>query len=555
MCNPNLADAWTSCKQKIKALQLYLFLDRLLVFILALGQSPMVIGGRMVRPNRISRSHSTPAPVGGWNARDSAAEMPPGDAVQMDNWFPSTTFAALRNGCSDHVTAISDKVETLAAYNSGATSKLFAAAGAKIYDTTTAGAVGAAVVTGQTSARWQKANFSAGGGDYLYLVNGADAPQLYNGTAWQAVTGVSAPVAITGVTTTSLVNICVHQSRLWFVEKNKLKVWYLATLAIGGAATAFDLAPLFRRGGYVVSMGSWTIDSGSGMDDLAVFITSQGEVAVYQGTDPSSASTWSLKGLYYIGEPIGYRCMSQYASDLLIICKDGLQPMSKALASSRVSTKTSMTDKIVRAMNDAIDKYGTVFGWECLLFSGSNMLVMNVPVSNNIQQFVMNTITGSWCRFLGWNSYCYEVFNGNLYYGGDTAVTQAYVGTSDNGANINSEVISSFNDLGFSALKGVKLARPLLAMDTEASISLGINVDYETEDPTGSPTFSGEFAGVWDVSKWDDAIWGGDPQIKKDWQTVFGLGYTVAMHIKTASSTSVIQWFGTDYIFEAASGL
>lgn len=481
--------------------------------------------------------------------------MNPADAIQMDNWFPSTTYATLRSGSLNHVTGIPVSVRTLAAYNSGTTSKLFAAAGTAIYDVTTAGAVGAAVVTGLTSGRWQRANFSAGGGNYLYLVNGVDAPQLYNGATWQSVTGVSAPVAITGVTTSTLINICVHQSRLWFVQKDTMKVWYLATLAIGGAATALDLAPLFRRGGYLVAMGSWTIDSGSGMDDLAVFITSQGEVAVYQGTDPSSASTWSLKGLYYIGEPVGYRCMTQYASDLLIICKDGLQPMSKALASSRVSTKTSMTDKIVQAMNTAIDQYSTVFGWECTVFAGQNMLLLNVPVTNNIQQYVMNTITGAWCRFTGWNSYCYEVFNGKLYFGSDLSVIQASVGTSDNGANINSEVIQAFSNLGYSSLKALKLARPLLAMDSMAGILLGINVDYETDDPTGAPTFSGVSAGVWDVSEWDEVIWGGDPQIKKDWQTVYGLGYTAAMHIKTASSATVIQWFGTDYIFEAASGL
>lgn len=229
--------------------------------------------------------------------------------------------------------------------------------------------------------------------------------------------------------------------------------------------------------------------------------------------------------------------------------------MSKALASSRVSTKTSMTDKIVRAMNDAIDQNGSNFGWECSLFSSANMLVMNVPVTNNIQQYVMNTITGAWCRFTGWTSYCYEVFNNKLYYGGDTAVVQAWVGTSDNGANINSEVIQAFSALGYGALKGFKLARPLLAMDHKPNILLGINVDYDTSSPTGSPTFSGSYAGTWDSSVWDGATWGGAPQIKKDWQTVSGLGYTAAMHIKTASFNSVVQWFGTDYVFEAASGL
>jgi hypothetical protein len=472
----------------------------------------------------------------------------------MDNWFPGTTFAALRKGSSTHVTALPAVTETLAAYNARASSKLFAITNGSIYDVSTAGAAPAASVTGLTNSRFQKANFSAGGGDYLYLVNGVDKPQLYTGAAWVAVDAASVP-PITGVTTTTLINVCVHQSRLWFVKKNTLEIWYLPALAIGGAAAKFDLAPLFRRGGYLVSMGSWTIDSGSGMDDLAVFITSEGEVAVYQGTDPSSATTWSLKGLYYIGEPIGYRCMTQYASDLLIICKDGLQPLSKALASSRVSTKTSLTDKIVNAMNSAIDSYGTNFGWETCVFAGANMVVLNVPVTGGTQQYAMNTITGSWCRFTGWAASCFEVFRGNMYYGGATTIVRAWVGTSDAGANINSEVIQAFSPMGFQALKAFVLARPLLAIDNAIGLLLGINVDYETSAPVGAPVFSSSGTGVWDVSLWDAALWGGDPAISKDWQTVYGLGYTAAMHIKMASKDAVVQWYGTDYVFEVASGL
>ena len=39
---------------------------------------------------------SIPAPLGGWNARDSLANMDPMDAVQMDNFFPTPNDVALR---------------------------------------------------------------------------------------------------------------------------------------------------------------------------------------------------------------------------------------------------------------------------------------------------------------------------------------------------------------------------------------------------------------------------------------------------------------------------
>jgi hypothetical protein len=127
-------------------------------------------------------------------------------------------------------------------------------------------------------------------------VNGLDSPRLYDGATWTAITGVSTP-AITGVTTTTLANVLLFKHRIWFIQKNTLKAWYLPTDSVGGVAQA--LRPKRRRdasGGYLVDMEAWTIDAGYGADDNLAFITSTGEVIVYRGTDPASAATWTRDG-------------------------------------------------------------------------------------------------------------------------------------------------------------------------------------------------------------------------------------------------------------------
>lgn len=48
----------------------------------------------MLRPQRLVKKQnaevqSVPAPVGGWNARDSLANMEITDAVQLENMFPT----------------------------------------------------------------------------------------------------------------------------------------------------------------------------------------------------------------------------------------------------------------------------------------------------------------------------------------------------------------------------------------------------------------------------------------------------------------------------------
>ena len=98
---------------------------------------------------------SVPSPIGGWNARDSIANMDPVDAVQLTNLFPNVNNVVLRGGFSNHVTGISGQVQTLANYSTGTANKLFAWAGTAIYDVTTAGVVGPAETTPVlTNAKW-----------------------------------------------------------------------------------------------------------------------------------------------------------------------------------------------------------------------------------------------------------------------------------------------------------------------------------------------------------------------------------------------------------------
>lgn len=502
------------------------------------------------RGRRISSTATIPAPVAGWNARDAIAVMSEEDAVIMENFFPLTNDVMLRKGFSDHVTGITGTVETLMAYNAGATSKLLAIAGTSVYDVTSAGAVGAATLSGLTNARWQHCNFTTAGGSFLVMCNGTDTIRNWDGATW------TAPV-ITNLTSANAIHVCVHMNRLWFTEKNTLKVWYLPTSSIAGAAAALDFSALATRGGYLMACGSWTIDSGSGMDDHFVAITSEGEVFIYQGSDPSSSTTWSLVGRYYIGSPVGRRCLMKYASDLLVICQDGLVPLSKALMSSRVNTKSSLTDRIQYAMSDAVSLYGANYGWQTTIFSTQNMLLLNVPVSSTeAQQFVMNTITGAWAKFTGWDAACWELLDNEIYFGTSAKVCKAWDTTDDNGNNIDASALQAFSSFGSSNIKWFKEARPIFLTDsTSLAILLGVNVDYDQSDPTWTPTFSAVTTAIWDSSVWDNAAWGGNLSIKRDWQTVGNTGYAAGLHIKIASQNTNLRWQATTYLYESGAGL
>lgn len=511
---------------------------------------------------RKSSSRSITAPVGGWNARDSIAAMNVADAVIMDNFFPRTTDVMVRKGYTDWATGLSVDVEALAAYNAAdGTAELFAAADDGIYDVSSDGAIGVAVVSGLNSARWQKANVSTTGGKFLYLVNGVDDPLLYNGTAWTAINALSTP-AITGVTTNTLVDVCLHQRRVWFVEVDSLSAWYLPVDSVAGAATVFDLSALFRRGGYLLTMGTWTIDAGYGMDDHLVFLTSEGEIAVYKGYDPSSVNTWALVGVYWIGSPVGRRCITKMGSELVIVCQDGLMPLSKALTTVRVNNKLAVTDKIQQAVSTAVSLYVTNFGWELCPFPKENMLILNVPVSTQANhQYVMNTITGAWCRFVGWDAICWELYDDHIFFGANGKVCRAWDGNKDGDSNIFAECLQAFSNFGYPAReKHFKLIRPIIQVagaDANAfGLSIGLNVEYDQTPPAGWPTFSlGSYA-LWDAAVWDASVWvSGYSPAKQDWLTAPAIGYNVAMHVKLTNRITDLNWVNTDFIFEMGYGL
>lgn len=496
-------------------------------------------------------SASVPAPVGGWNARDVLSEMAPTDAVTLINWRPGTSSVELRKGYTQYATGLITQVESVMAYSGPSTQKLFAAAGTSFFDVSSSGAVGAAVVTGLNNARWQYANISTAGGNYFYTVNGVDKPLLYDGTTWTPIDNLSTP-AITGVTTTNLIHTNLFKNRLWFVEKASLKVWYLPVNSIGGVANQLDFQSIARRGGYLIAMGTWTIDAGFGVDDHAVFVTSEGEVIVYQGTDPAGATTWALVGVWQVGAPIGRRCMIKYAGDILIVCQDGVVPMSGLLQSSRTNPRVALTDKIQAAISTATNTYGASFGWQLLFYPKGNMVFLNVPVALGQQeQYVMNTITKAWCQFQGWSANCWEIFQDEPYFGGNGYVGKAWNGLTDNSTNINGNAEQAFNYFQKRGLlKRWTMARPIFLTNGIPSISITLNIDFSESGTSASLSFTPISYAIWDVALWDQGTWGGGLSVQKSWQGVTGVGYCASTKLLIAAMGIDVEWVSTDHVME-----
>lgn len=474
----------------------------------------------------------------------------------MENFFPTPTSVDIRSGYEEHVTGLLAPAETLATYSIGATSKLFAAAGSAIYDVTSSGSVGVAVKSGLSNARFQSVTMGTAGGYFLMMVNGQDKLLRYTGSAWQQDGDGSAD--ITGIDTATCIHINNFKNRVWLVEKNSFRAWYLAVSSIGGAANSLELSGLFKLGGYLMAMANWTIDNANGVDDYAAFITSEGEVALYKGTDPSSANTWALVGTFRMGKPIGRRCFTKAGADVLVITADGAFPLSKALLTDRSQLSLAATDKISNVINDDIVSYKDVYGWQPILFPLGNKLIINVPTTEGsvAHQYVMNTTHGAWTKFTGWNANCFETFADEIYFGGATAIYKADTGTDDNGSDITAVCQQAFSYFGAKGqIKKFTMARPVFSSEGDINPAVLMNVDFQENRTTVAPSFSGSAGSSWDTATWDVDPWTRTNNLVRKWQTVTGVGTTGGIRIVTQTQNIGCKWQSTDFVYEVGGVL
>lgn len=501
----------------------------------------------VLRINRQQRANpvAVPSPVSGWNTRDSLDAMEQTDAVQLDNWFPGLGACSIRGGSASYATALGGSVKMLAEFNTGSTRKFIAGANGKIWDISSAGAA-VSLATGFAADTWQWAQFDdSSGGPRMGLVNGSDAPQNYNGTAVSAMT-----ISGTGLTPANLNGIHIHKGRSYFWDDRTQDFWYSATNALGGTMTKFPLGRLQNTGGNLICMATWSRDSGSGMQDLAVFILASGDILIYAGDSPGDVNAWQLQGRYTMGAPINKRAIRKVGSETVVVSKAGYVTLTDILMKSDASG----TGKIRGAALQSVASYGTLFGWEIAHYPRKNMLLVNAPYSGTqAYQHVMNTETNAWCRFTGMNALCWGLYNDLLYWGDSSGVVRQFDTTyADSGTNITADAQTAWNYFGDRrASKRATAIRPLLRT-TGGAVSYNINVGFDFRSITtgfdvSAPTVS---TSAWDVSPWDTTPWADDFATSNLWSSIKGDGYAMSSRLRIITGTQGVDWFSTTYLLE-----
>lgn len=517
---------------------------------------------------QVSQTTSIPSPTGGLNTRSPLSNMAISDAVQMTNAIPTSIGVAVRKGYKLHKDGFSN-IESMFAYVGARTTpdRLFVVDDGDIKDATYSIDTELVPViptkTGFTSSKFRSVQMSTQGGQFLVIANGVQPPAIFNGTTWIDFVAEPAPDAIGEWNFSGalgdLENPIVHQKRLWFVIKNSTRIAYGPINSLGGNLITFDVSGLLPRGGVVKDIISWSSDGGSGLSNRLVIVSSEGDVVIFSGADPSVSADFRNDGVWQLSPPAPQKPFIPYDGDVLYFCERGVFPLSTYLQSN--TNTPPITSNISNTIGELVRNFKTKHGFDAITVPNENLLIINIPqisLSGSIQ-FAFQSETGGWSMFTGLPAICWASLNGVIYFAGGTNVWEAFTGYRDgadrsgsNGKSYSAVVQQSFTTLGApGANKHVSLVRVnLLSTTTKNSLKMSVKSDFDISPPDNIPSISTGTTSLWDTSSWDADVWGSNAVSISRWQGANASGTYVSVILVLQVITETI-WTSTDIVFQA----
>lgn len=477
--------------------------------------------------------------------------MAPEYALELVNVFPGPTAPITRKGYQQYVSvaASNQEINTLFPYNKtdGTTELIAVAQGTtrRIYKIVSGTATN---ITGATAISSTGTNMNCEQfGSRLYMCNGVDPVQVYDGTS-------VADSTFTGITLSNLINVASYKERLYFVEKNSMKFWYGNTQAVGASAlNSFDLQYVMRRGGYLMFAGSYTNQVSQTSQDLFWAISSEGEIVCYSGSSPAS-DAWGLVARFIIGKPLGYRAFIRINNDVWILTQQGIISISSLFESDPEQALNVISARINPFIAQAAKQYAVSPRWHGAFWPQGRRIFVNIPSSETTCKMMVYSIdTRGWCTYQLGNvsdGITITVADGTPYYGSATGrIFTGESGYTDNGIPITFKGRGAFSFFGSRGnYKAFKDIRPLLK--TARGISLGCSLDtnFATSSTTDVIT-----TGPGTVTPWG-SLWGSPWSSVQEYVfdrfAVRGQGHSAAVRFQGTVSNSECQFFGFEIRYD-----
>jgi hypothetical protein len=487
------------------------------------------------------------APLKGLSNHAELSEADPLLASVLTNWVVEDDRITVRPGYIQIGEIVGNpSISTMIPYY-GQPSELACAAGGKIYDLS-----GTEIASGYGSDDWAWTSYSdLSDTDYTIMVNGVDGIVSWDGATFATET-VTVPTGETWIIPAAFDKVHSHMNRLWFADSQNLALYYLPIQQKSGALELFPLNVIFKRGGYIKAVYTWTLDGGVGLDDALAIFTSNGELAVYSGVDPES--DFKLVGIFRFDSPMSKDSIINFGGDLYVMISTGLVPMS-TMASAEPDQLGKSDLNVMKEFEDVSKSHRDKYGWQAFLNHHSNHAICNMPLGDGkYQQMVRKMPHQIWTKWNNVPARCWGWLNnhagfgsedGKIYYGGSEYL-------SDNGAAISADVRFAWSSYKSVTKKNFKMVRLYSLTDGLPRPFMDMEVDYNNVPPTNQPEVTSGPAGgaEWDLATWDVDDWAAATQPKQNWQGVTGLGRVGAARIRVNVIGCTFSLTGVDVLYE-----
>lgn len=506
-------------------------------------------------------------PVQGLNNRDSLDGLEPNEALELINWVPDIGYMRTRRGYVPYADLpdVDTPVETLIPLNLTTGSHLLAVADLKIFDVTNPEEITPLEITTEVRVRALPEPLASNRMTYtqfksrailcqqgitpmIYEPDGAGNYTLESGvfTEWFDPELPLPPRLVTS----NLVKPLVFKGRVIYADAELLSIWYCQAGSYQGEITEFPLDSVFQRGGTVKMLFTWSKDTGDGMDDMLVIMSTTGETVIYQGDDPDDALGWEMIQRYQLPSPISDLGIDRIGAETIVITDDGYINLSEALSQGSVSDYATFSGKIARLVRNDLDYYQGNYGWQAVFYPHGNMMIFNVPTQENKQhyQHIFNTRNGAWTTFKGWNANSFASFDDFLLFGTiDGRIMVADRGTSDNGEYIQSECITAYFQFGDASQTKHMTAMTLIQNHTfPSAFDINALADFRRPNLPALVKPPEKNVGTWDISQWDEDYWGvgrGIVSGKKWRRPIQATGHSIAFSVRVSSMAQIVNWF------------
>lgn len=335
---------------------------------------------------------------------------------------------------------------------------------------------------------------------------------------------------------------------MWLALDSSDVGYYLPIGQKSGAATAFYFGGLFPHGGEIVGYWTWTRDGGEGIDDYFIIVGRGGDLLAYQGADPSAASTWALKGNWYLGHiPAGRRISVDYGGELFVLSSFGLLTLSALfrgvdVSDFRVNPTAKITPQIRERMQAELDSAR----WEVNSYPQEGLIVINSPVrpgsSDKYLQYVFNVTTQAWSMWRDLNMVTCNNWNEQFFFTDDTGILWTLTEGQDNRlvadtdasevVPIDFSVLGSFQRYGFTGSLIGEFLRPVFTGISNVDYNARFVYDYEVDEIFGAVLGAVVEETKWDTGLWDTAVWSSSTAVRSSVEGGSGLGRTAAIAIR-----------------------